>query len=95
MTHPERAENIETMTVRYLQSMASKCLILGKAPEEMIDLFGYNPVIEVDMNEPVKQIIDLLNHFEEYIPLIEKNYSVVIKQHTWQNRWEKIQDIIK
>jgi len=95
ITHPERSENIETMTVRYLQSMASKCLILGQAPKEMINLFGYNPVIEINMDDPVKQLDYLLDHFEDCIPLIEKNYSTVIEQHTWQKRWEKIHEIIK
>ncbi len=46
ITHPDRAKGIETMTIRYLQSIASKCLIVGKAPKEMIKLFGYNPVID-------------------------------------------------
>jgi hypothetical protein len=27
--------------------MASKCLIVGHAPQELTDLSGYNPVIEV------------------------------------------------
>ena len=33
ITHPDRSGNIETMTVRYLQSMVSKCIILGHAPD--------------------------------------------------------------
>ena len=32
VTHPERAGDIETMTIRYLQSMVSKCVVLGRAP---------------------------------------------------------------
>ena len=94
ITHPERSSDIETMTVRYLQSMASKCLIVGHAPQEMIDLFGYNPVIEIDMADPVNQLQSVLNNFSDYIPLIEKNYLEVVNNHTWGNRWQKISNIL-
>lgn len=94
ITHPDRAGNIETMTIRYLQSMVSKCLILGHAPEEMIELFGYNPVIEIDMQKPQEQLLSILNDYNNYIPLIEKNYSMAVKNHTWECRWVQIQNII-
>ena len=93
ITHPDRAKGIETMTIRYLQSIASKCLIVGKAPEEMIKLFGYNPVIEADLLNPFGQLEEILNNYEDYIPLIEKNYSNILN-HLWSNRWEDIQKVI-
>jgi len=94
MTHPVRAGDIETMTGRYLQSMASKCLILGHAPEEMIGLFGYNPVIEIDWDDPVGQLRSVLDRYTEYIPFLEKNYQAVVENHTWQRRWERIVQVL-
>jgi glycosyltransferase involved in cell wall biosynthesis len=94
ITHPERSGAMETMTNRYLQSIASKCLIIGHAPKEMIELFGYNPVVEIDPDAPVEQLNTILNHYTDYIPLIEKNYEMVSKYHTWKNRWEQIKDRI-
>jgi len=94
VTHPERAGGVETMTNRFLQSMASKCLVLGKAPEEMIQLFGYNPVVEVDMENPAEQIIEILENYENYSELIEKNYKTVVENHSWSKRWEKISSIL-
>jgi hypothetical protein len=94
VTHPERACGVETMTNRFLQSMASKCLVLGKAPEEMIQLFGYNPVVEVDMENPAEQIIEILGNYENYSELIEKNYKTVVENQTWANRWEQISTIL-
>lgn len=94
LTHPSRAGDIETMTVRYLQSMASKCLVLGHAPGEMIDLFGYNPVIEADMAGASEQLLEILERFEDYVPLIEKNYSAVIAAHTWAHRWARIASLL-
>jgi hypothetical protein len=94
ITHPERAKGIETMTNRYLQSMASKCLVLGKAPREMIDLFGYNPVIEADFEDPSGQIIQILENFSKYRELIERNYNEVIQRHSWLSRWESVKNIL-
>ncbi len=93
MTHPE-IQSLETMTVRYLQSMASKCLVVGKMPEEMKELFDYIPVIDLDMNDPMDRLEEILNNFNDYIPLIEKNYQNACKFHTWKNRWEQIVSII-
>jgi len=94
ITHPERAGDIETMTLRYLQSMVSKCLVLGKAPAEMIELFGYDPVIAIDETDPAGQILELLERYEEYIPLIEKNFEVVERNHTWERRWERMATVL-
>jgi hypothetical protein len=94
ITHPARAGGIETMTVRYLQSMLSRCLIVGHAPAEMIELFGYNPLIEIDENDPPGQLLRILDRLPEYQPLIEKNYQLVREQHTWDSRWQRIVRII-
>ena len=48
MTHTAAIGGLETVTHRYfLSSLASGCLV-GHCPEELRDLFGYNPVIEVE-----------------------------------------------
>ena len=80
--------------MRYLQSMASKCLILGHAPAEMIKLFGYNPVIEIDWDHAEEQIEDILQHFHLHIPLIERNYKAVLANHTWVHRFHQIKKIL-
>lgn len=90
ITNPDQAMGVETMTFRYLQSMSSRCLILGHAPKEMIDIFGYNPVIEIDMRNPSAQILDVLKRIHEYRGLIEKNYWAVLERHTWWHRWQQI-----
>jgi len=89
ITHPDRSLGVETMTIRYLQSIASKCLIVGKAPKEMIELFGYNPVIEADTVDPGKQLIEILNNYGDYYGLIEKNYANIFN-HSWDVRWTLI-----
>jgi hypothetical protein len=94
VTHPERAGEIETMTARYLQSMASKCLIVGHAPEEMITLFGYNPVIEIDLNNAPSQLVSIIDNYHDHQPLIERNFTAVIREHSWRSRWTRIARLI-
>ena len=94
VTHPARAGDIETMTVRYLQSIMSKCLVVGRAPAEMIELFGYDPVVEVDMSDPAGQILDILSRYEDYLPLIERNFDVVTREHTWTRRWDRMAAVL-
>lgn len=86
ITHKERSGNISTMTQRYLQAMASKCLILGIMPYDMEELFDYCPIVEVDMNAPCEQLTDVLAAYHSYQPLIEKNYSTVMEHHQWKHR---------
>lgn len=95
ITHPKRTGNISTITNRYLQSMASKCLIVGKAPFDMPFLFDYNPIIEIDEKNALKQIQSILTNFDDYIPLIEKNYEVLVKNHQWSNRIELMENYIQ
>ncbi|MDY0907196.1 hypothetical protein [Pedobacter sp. CFBP9032] len=94
ITHPARAEDISTMTLRYLQCMASKCLILGIMPDEMNELFDYKPIIEIDMQNPGEQLLTILDNYANYHDLIERNYLVVREKHQWQNRWQQIEYII-
>ena len=94
MTNPDRSGGIETMTNRYLESMASKCLIVGHAPEEMIQLFGYNPVIEVDWHDPAGQLTFILNNYDNFLALVEQNYWLVVREHTWERRWTQILELL-
>jgi hypothetical protein len=95
ITHPERTGKISTITNRYLQSMASKCLLLGKIPHDMVHLFDYNPIIEIDDNNPIAQIEAILSNFDTYIPLIEKNYETIKSFHNWDNRVTQIENFIR
>lgn len=90
ISHPEIAGPISTMTNRYLQSMVSKTLIVGMMPDEMKLLFDYTPVVEIDQKHPKEQLLDILENYESYIPLIEKNYETVCREHTWERRWAEI-----
>ncbi|WP_316844686.1 glycosyltransferase [Pedobacter psychrodurus] len=97
ITHPERAEYISTMTLRYLQAMASKCLIVGVTPFDMRELFDYDAIIEIDMKNAAQQLLSILDNYESYLSLIERNYQEVLLKHQWIHRWaimkQKIEEV--
>ncbi|MFD2284866.1 glycosyltransferase [Pedobacter petrophilus] len=95
ITHPHRAEYISSMTLRYLQAMASKCLIVGVLPSDMEELFGYNPIVEIDLENAGNQMLEVLAQYSDYESLIERNYQHVIRHHQWENRWKIIQQKIQ
>jgi hypothetical protein len=94
ITHPQRSGNISTITMRYFQCMAAKTIVLGVAPDELKELFGYNPVIDIDINNPVEQIKNILKNPHLYSDLVEKNYQTVKNNHTWYHRWVFMKDYL-
>ncbi|MGM9811719.1 MAG: hypothetical protein ACI30V_02625 [Muribaculaceae bacterium] len=85
-TNPQRAGDIETLTQRYWEAMLSGCLMVGRAPKELVDLIGYNPVIDVDWENPVEQMKDILEHIADYQSLVDRNYQSAINYADWSKR---------
>jgi hypothetical protein len=95
VTHPGRSGEISTMTIRYLQSMASGCLIVGMLPDDMKTLFDYNPLVEIDGKDPAGQLLGILDTMERYAPLIERNQRTIRERHTWTHRWRDIRQTLE
>lgn len=86
ITHPELAGNIETLTQRYWECMFSRCLMVGKAPQELIDLIGYNPVIECNVADIEVKIAAILKNIDDYQNLVDRNYKAAVDKGTWRSR---------
>lgn len=86
VTHPQRSGDVETLTRRYLESMAAGSIVVGSAPSELVDLFGYDPVVPVDWRDPAGQLLDVLRHAEQYAPLVARNYERFLEVGTWSAR---------
>lgn len=89
MTHPERAGDVSTVTQRYFQSFASGCVVVGESPQELIQLFGYDPVVKADLENPATQVAEILADLSRYASLVERNLEEV-KRHTTVERVEAI-----
>lgn len=94
ITNPKKAGDIETLTQRYWESMLSRNIIVGQAPEELIELIGYNPVINANLSDPCGQIISILNNIKDYQDLVDKNYVTAMKHSSWLNRIVSVKEIL-
>ena len=95
LTHPARSGDAETVTHRYFESIASKCLLVGHGPAELRDLFGYDPVVPVDWSDPGRQIVEIVNHIDEYQPEVERNYQRLLEVGTWEVRTRTMLDLLR
>lgn len=94
MTHPELFGGLETATYRYFESFASKCVVLGHAPAELIDLFGFNPVIECDLDHAAEQIFGLLDDIDGLQAHADRVHARFLEVGTWQVRARAIADAL-
>ena len=93
-THPEMAGNIETMTQRFWECMLSGTLVAGRAPKELVDFCGYNPVIELG-DQPLNKIRAVLKSIDSYQSLADKNRQFAENHADWSFRMPIIHNSIK
>jgi hypothetical protein len=86
VTHPQRAGSVQTLTHRYLESMASGCLLVGQAPPELVRLMGFNPVVEVDWRAPAQQILDILRAPHRWQPHVDRALERLREVGDWSIR---------
>lgn len=97
LTDPKIGAGVETLTQRYWENMLSRIVMIGHAPQELIDLVGYNPVIEIPIDEHPSslfavQIKDILSHIEDYQELVDKNRKVALEMAPWEIRMEAVKN---
>lgn len=95
ITHPELAGDVETLTQRYWESMLSGIVMVGYAPKELINLIGYNPVIELDATHTNEQVLDILSHISDYQELVDRNRTAALKYGDWTIRMKDVMDFLR
>lgn len=91
ITHPDIAQGVETLTQRYWEAMASRCILWGHCPKELSDFIGYNPVIEYEND---CQLQDMLSNTEKYQALVDKNRHTALQSGDWKTRMKHLHDKI-
>ena len=94
-TNPDEAGGIETLTQRYWESMLSGCVMIGHAPQELVDLVGYNPVVEVDKDDANAQLLDVTSRIEDYQTLVDKNRAMALKFGDWEYSMQKVMTFLQ
>ena len=95
MTQPGQASRTETVTARYFEAMASKALVVGHCPAELEELFGYNPVVQVNWSNPFRQLSEgILSQISAYQELVESNYKRLLEVGTFTQRAKRIVEVL-
>jgi hypothetical protein len=90
ITHPDRSGSVETLTQRYLESIASGAVLLGKCPGELRDLFEFDPVIEIDERDPTAQLDYMIANIGQYEDLTKRSLARLHQVGTLQRRTTRI-----
>lgn len=91
----DTAGNIETLTQRYWECMLSRIVMVGRAPQELIDLIGYNPVIDWDGNDASPLVSQVLQDISSYQGLVDKNYETAKRMASWDIRMKVIMEYLE
>ena len=91
-TAPEETGGIETLTQRFWEGMLSRSVLLGRAPKELIDLVGYNPVVTLDKEHSDEQVRDIVEHISEYQDLVNKNRETALRMAPWEIRMKRVME---
>ncbi|WP_455076975.1 hypothetical protein [Prevotella koreensis] len=91
-TNPETAGDIETLTQRYWEAMLSRMIIVGRAPKELINIVGYNPVIELNHKNSKDAVLEILNNINDYQSLVDRNRETATRISSWDMRVEIIKE---
>ncbi len=96
MTDPDVAGDIETLTQRYWECMYSRMVMVGHAPQELIDFIGYNPVVELrEDRSSAELIVDVLEHIEDYQELVDRNQETAQRMGAWTDRMQWLMQQLK
>ena len=100
-TNPDVAGEIDTLTQRYWECMLARCVIIGRAPRELTDMLGYNPVIDLDLDKldtPEERnkhtnakILEILDSIDSYQELVDKNREMALRYGDWTDRIRSVQ----
>ena len=75
--------------------MLSGVVILGRAPQELIDIIGYDPVVHLDKDNANDQILGILEHIEDYQELVDRNRQRALEHGDWKVRIEWMMGVMK
>lgn len=90
LSHPEVTGHVETTTLRYFESIGSRCVVLGRCPAELRDLFGFSPILEMQAGNELEQVRYVLKHVADLQAFVDRNYERFLEVGTWEKRMPMI-----
>lgn len=89
------AGDIETLTQRYWECMLSRVVMVGRAPKELTELIGYNPVVNWNGEDASPVVNGILTHIEDYQQIVDRNYETAKRFAPWTIRIKLIMQYLE
>lgn len=90
-THPGAVRGgTEVLTQRYLEALASGCLIVGRAPADLISLLGFDPVIALNATSPADHLESILHEIDSYQAHVDRGVRRVGEVGGWDDRASRL-----
>jgi hypothetical protein len=61
----------------------------------LVDLYGYNPVVEVDWGAPAEQLREILTTPQAHQPLVDRNVKRTLEVGTFDSRVRTMLSILE
>lgn len=87
---PERTGGQETLTQRFWECMLSGTVMVGRAPQELVTLIGYNPVLPLDRDRFATQLRDITARIADFQPLADRNRRAALHHAPWLSRMAEV-----
>jgi hypothetical protein len=95
ITHPLRAGSVTTMTHRYLESIASRSVVLGHGTEELTALLGCDPVVPADPVDPWGQLSSVLDSISHYQERVDDARTRLLAVGGWNTRVSQLAALVR
>lgn len=78
------------VSIDIMRGIGILSMLFGHCPQELEDIAGYNPCIEIDERNPVGQIKSIIKNITHYQELVDRNRDAALRLAPWELRMRQV-----
>ena len=80
------------VSIDIMRGIGILSMLFGHCPQELEDIAGYNPCIEIDERNPVGQIRSIIKNITHYQELVDRNRDAALHLAPWELRMRQVKE---
>ena len=80
------------VSIDIMRGIGILSMLFGHCPQELEDIAGYNPCIEIDERNPVGQIRRIIKNITHYQELVDRNRDAALRLVPWELRLRRVME---
>lgn len=80
------------VSIDIMRGIGILSMLFGHCPQELEDIAGYNPCIEIDERDPVGQIRRIIKNITHYQELVDRNRDAALRLEPWELRMRQVKE---